>query len=839
MDEQAAKKEAKGQAEKEAEKQAMMRNLGNLRIEEFADDGNNSTLHAQPETQIGRKLPPMIMNDPAANAFRNVQFDDEDSRATKTLDPLDGGNAHRLNRGSPGQHVHPRNGAPLQSHSQLFPQRQGAAAASSRINTRYDRLRPSPPPRSITNSIRPRYQETSLGGLVPPGGQVKRWEPLSNRLVRLGTTTTAATTATTANISGVGRGTPPRRVQSQPTPPAATGLGRGALQHIKPSSIAPLPARSILPASKGIGSGQPSTNVGNVIYQESGLMIKFVVEPGAKEVSGQFLIYGPVGGKTATWELRSRDGDEKVLRGEIRHCLQLTPLGTSVHLRRQENSESAVLSSQITFPSVATAQRFASHVNRHRGIAKLAKAPAIPEPLGMNAGDAAADTNGVAQPSNHVKIETNSGTKVDVGTDVEAETGEAPKQNSPASVATQPGIAPLGDNEDLIAFSPSKRPCPTQPSERSERAKKSKPSNPSEPCEPSKPSETSGHPDHSGIPDESGIPDDSGFLSDDLIALDDQKLSTVEPKAEQSQQEEAKGVDFYAPVGAISLSRDYQLEAIEKMADEECVSVISQRILSKFTSQEYVTMMSMSDKLLEVYAWAQTIPELERLKQAALDIATLRLEREDGFKDLDEYNQMRAIAAVYGRIRNRNPRIVRPVEQIMALRESQPKAQSSEVKAFNDYFYNQRWNDPIPRPNAPRPGPQKYGGRYGPGAANSEAIRDETTKPSAIGPNGTTSVAVQNSSAPQVPGVVKDNGAEQEASQKGIRSLKFDESTQHILPHLRKGLTSSRWAGVDDDARASHDSTEKASTSLEKSHGSSPLGDMSSLSGIVKRVEKI
>lgn len=649
-------------------------------------------------------------------------------------------------------------------------------------------------PRSTSDRFG-RYQQTSLGGIVPPGVEVKRWGPQNNR---------PAHSPTTVGTPGVGRGkpprqfqpqgTPPHQVQSQGTPPAMAGSGRGAprrgphagiVRHLFPHArvSAPMPV-----------STRPSTGIGPVLYQEADLLIKFVVEPGAKEERGQFSLFTSSSLDAVIWELRAHGPDGKEVRGDLRHCLPLAPFGTTLHLRRQEAPQSPVVSSQITCPSIMATQRLVNQVNRHRGIAEPTRGRTPQEPLAPNAGDAAADPDEATRPSDNAQTDTR----------------EAPNETSPATLLPQPPAALLEESSQLIDFSPSKSPPPAKPSEPPALYSLL----------------TLG--DDLDRPELPEVSDDSGFLSDNLIALDDHKVFVAGTKVEQSPRREINGVNPYVRASTIGgVSRCYRLDVIERIAEEEDLTGVPQKILSELTSQDYALMTQMSHKLLEIYEWAQTFPAPDQPKQAFLDIATLRLEREDDFVELHQHDQKRLIAKVYRRIMN--TRIVRPAEQMIALRgevQSTEGAVRGAVQEFNNYLEGNRWCISPRTPKSPRPGPQRYGSPDGP-----RAIRGDTTKSSTIEPTPATQGVVQGSGTPQITRAIGGNGTQQgESSQP--RHLRFDDSTTRILPHLRRGLTGSRWA-VDSD------SAQENGSATEKSYGPSPPGDLSSLSGIVKGVGKI
>ncbi|KAI0596342.1 hypothetical protein F4775DRAFT_603959 [Biscogniauxia sp. FL1348] len=146
---------------------AMIADLGLERVEELAkDEGGISA--SRPSVQSAQTLPsrPTGPSNPLASAYHDAiqqgAFDDDDSRAVRDLDPLDGGNAHRLNRSRQPDRGNER-----------------SAPGFARRIQRYDPFNPGFRSRARPSTMAKKPDGNqgvgSLGGIIPPGGAVKRW----------------------------------------------------------------------------------------------------------------------------------------------------------------------------------------------------------------------------------------------------------------------------------------------------------------------------------------------------------------------------------------------------------------------------------------------------------------------------------------------------------------------------------------------------------------------------------------------------------------------------------------------------------------------------------------
>ncbi|OTA53995.1 hypothetical protein K449DRAFT_469686 [Hypoxylon sp. EC38] len=225
--------EASGKLPDDAAKQAMMFDLGNIRLEDLATDADNNRSRGRQNFQTERRLAPMRehedrpINPVAArwiNAVNEGVFDDYDSRAVRGLDSLDDGNAHRRNGAS---HIPTRGDQRAQNPGEAGRVNREARQRPSYnpANPGYSRRKPRQSPQPLGQGLR----GTSLGGHVPPGGEVRRWDPSGSARV-----TAAASTPGVGR--GAGRGAPIQGVP-QHALPEGVGRGRGAPRRLQQPSF--------------------------------------------------------------------------------------------------------------------------------------------------------------------------------------------------------------------------------------------------------------------------------------------------------------------------------------------------------------------------------------------------------------------------------------------------------------------------------------------------------------------------------------------------------------------------------------------------------------------------
>ncbi|KAI1140126.1 hypothetical protein F5Y05DRAFT_424062 [Hypoxylon sp. FL0543] len=209
---------ASEQLAQEAAMNDEMFDLGNHRLEELATDaGNTRTGRRRQEIQVEHRPAPSqprqhgLIHPGAArwnSAVHEDVFDDDDRRVVSGLDSLDDGNAHRRSAAS----VTRTNGSQQSRPSQNIRSQEdyGGMNREIRQSSHYNAENPG-----YTRSNRKRGQwaqasepdaeQTSLGGLVPPGGVVRRWDRSGS--AHPGATNSGATDPGTAeNMPGGGPG---------------------------------------------------------------------------------------------------------------------------------------------------------------------------------------------------------------------------------------------------------------------------------------------------------------------------------------------------------------------------------------------------------------------------------------------------------------------------------------------------------------------------------------------------------------------------------------------------------------------------------------------------------
>ncbi|KAI0967385.1 hypothetical protein F4678DRAFT_465632 [Xylaria arbuscula] len=169
---------AKGLSSRPADERvlaAMMDDLGNHRMEELARDNDRSSRHGPflPfSVNPNREKPKPVakrrnsLSEMYHSAIKDGLFDDDDAAGVSGLDPLDGGNAHRINR---------------LGHQPFAAQQYDRMDISKK--PKYDPSQPTYTRRAklinkdlnVSQGQSPRVG--SLGGIVPDGCEVRRWNP--------------------------------------------------------------------------------------------------------------------------------------------------------------------------------------------------------------------------------------------------------------------------------------------------------------------------------------------------------------------------------------------------------------------------------------------------------------------------------------------------------------------------------------------------------------------------------------------------------------------------------------------------------------------------------------
>ncbi|KAI0856287.1 hypothetical protein F4860DRAFT_420266 [Xylaria cubensis] len=408
--------------------EAMMNDLGNHRIEELVHEGheqpapsfNTSSLPKPTQPRNGRAY----HNGPAQNWNAAVAdgFNDDDAAGVSGLDPLDNGNAHRLSSGQ-------------------FRSDDNRTFDTTRVSERpkYDPSQPTyrrGTPRGYPNTDRSpngirRHSNTpngnphvsSLGGIVPDGGEVRRWDsgrslnvatqihnPILNLPAGRGRSVPGQTgspliqptqTANRGhgrggglpnplNMNGNSRDTPTQQPQNivsrdrgtlnQPQRPQLAETGHAASRTpttgLRPSESLWVPphlrvaSEDRSPASQSPVSRQASPRINNKIpsldAREIFLQEDVLVLPQCgtkKPARGKIVVYELLDIPVGIWELIIEE-EQKVTRGDVRELLEMLSDGSKAFLRRDRGGR--VVSDPLRFSTVNGARTFMNEVNLRR-----------------------------------------------------------------------------------------------------------------------------------------------------------------------------------------------------------------------------------------------------------------------------------------------------------------------------------------------------------------------------------------------------------------------------------------------------------------------------------------
>ncbi|KAI5925087.1 hypothetical protein F4810DRAFT_718499 [Camillea tinctor] len=165
------------------ELRAMMADLGNARLEECArDDEEVATYGPSREAARVLALTPVQPSNPGAAAYHDAiargEFEDDDALGVRGLDSIDNGNRHRIRKLEEALHGNgSRSRGPMGNPSSHNPgSRGGFVRAPIRYDPQNPGFRSKKHPPTLFKSKESNQGISSLGGLIPPGGEVKRWD---------------------------------------------------------------------------------------------------------------------------------------------------------------------------------------------------------------------------------------------------------------------------------------------------------------------------------------------------------------------------------------------------------------------------------------------------------------------------------------------------------------------------------------------------------------------------------------------------------------------------------------------------------------------------------------
>ncbi|KAI1653918.1 hypothetical protein F4813DRAFT_399593 [Daldinia decipiens] len=830
---------------------AMMNDLGNTRLEELARDTDEDRRRSRQTFQVNRR--PLSTqreerpsaNDPAAgwkNAFNEGLFNDSDYHAVKDLDSLDDGNAHRLNR------VAAKPGIGGGGNPAGYNSRPLAFTSKGNVPT-YDPLNPGyfKKPKQLSQPLPPGHRETSLGGIVPPGVEVRRWD--SKRAEQAGN---PVHFTPMPNIPGTRRVTPVQvRSQRLPTPGV---LGRGAPLRLQPSLMPHEQTNTLLPHQRRPAglvhntldqSGETHVTGGNliqtatlklgrVIFRDEDVAIMLVV--GLDEFSpGQVSLHERPNG-AVIWNLSINNG--RATRGDIRLCLQPFQYGSSVHLRRQDNEASDVRSSQIRFGSISTAQKFEGVVKSCRKQQENSRIPILME-------------KSESEPVPELEIETDS-------KDSEKRDGQAPENHVSKTDRTRV------DTMASIPLKPtSPKPIPSTEITNEDLIDLSSPESLKRPKSPMDLIDLGCH--EQSIVDSIGDAEPASLRREPVIAA---SIKSTFPTIARSQTISPSVTTQYSvsfsTATVISTSQlEQDVVTIEAITAGVGMSQDSLRVLYSLTTRDYRRMIKISRNLLEYLMWAHSSSSIAPIKQAAMQVATMQLKRYEEFGDLNQDEQRKAIAVLYANILHGNAPIIRSVDEMIMLRQY-ARPCPPRVRRFNEFFF--RVTERL--------------GTEQPSTSNN-AFVSKASQPMEKHLEDARPVHEKQRSAQEEKLIEIEERPEEETVEKtnkflallryhnrdAVKSVQLEANTLTyamsnssastirtdavLVPRTNSmqetdastdrtptvhGINSSRWANQSRDTSTSNVDTESRRNSPVPSHGRTATGDLSSLSGITARL---
>ncbi|KAI1820173.1 hypothetical protein F4861DRAFT_543184 [Xylaria intraflava] len=336
----------------------MEADLGNVRIEELAQDVQEfGTILANTQLPRLRGGSAFVRNNDVSQrwkvAVESNLFDDDDAAGVKGLDPLDGGGAHRVNNGQVGnvlpQVIRPRYNpsCPVYRHG---------------TSRQTENCRPN-----VSNAA---HKMSSLGGIIPDGGTIKRWQSskVTSQTYSVDNLMSAPLTHIQGNSSGNSIQATSNRHEREALAPerfiTKTGQQNGQRDRLQPSAtleshITVTHALSQLGHAepKAHGSATPSDQE---IFLKEDILVKD--EAGTGKVPGQIIIYRTDLPVLCICELTINN--EKVITADIRSLLRLLVDGSRVMFRRNGPNGEGLLINTLYFENIAKATIFQEVVER-------------------------------------------------------------------------------------------------------------------------------------------------------------------------------------------------------------------------------------------------------------------------------------------------------------------------------------------------------------------------------------------------------------------------------------------------------------------------------------------
>ncbi|KAK6950669.1 hypothetical protein Daesc_007194 [Daldinia eschscholtzii] len=627
----------------------MMDDLGNGRLEELARDGDEGQRPNRQPVRISRNaLLAQPSKSPLADgevtkwndAVHEGVFEDSDYHAVKDLDSLDDGNAHRLKCATTT--VEHEGGGNVSSYKNRH------LNSHSKSNTpKYDPLNPGyiKKPKQPSQPLQPGYREASLGGILPPGAEVKRWDPKSR-----GQPGNLTGSATQPKIPNTRRDT---STQEKPQRPVTLRLENTALTQekwlAKPTANIPNQGSQALVASKDLIPAK-TFEPDQAIFKEKEVRITHAF--GLEElIPGKVSVYKLPQNDIVIWHLRMSNG--KSTKGDIRLCLPPFQTGCRVYLRRQDDEISEVRSTFVEFDSIPIANDFHKVVRNHRAQQlQYSQEPIFRE---------VTETSSVA------------GLQPNVDKNPEQTEGRIPKNQVPQTYPTRVDTpVPISSastqgveiaNEDLIDLSSpeSLKGC----GDLIDLTANAKP-----------------------IANSTGVPKSANIQIGPLITMPSEDIPLTIARSQTMSPSVMTQHSLNSNMAtALSTSQlEQDVTTIEEIRAGVDMSQDSLRVLSFPTMRDYKRMFKVRRSLADFFMWAQDSSPILAAKLAAMQVAVTQLKRYEEFGDLSQDEQQKAIAVVYTNVMHGNARIIHSIDNMIMLRQRACPC-PNRVHRFNDFFF--------------------------------------------------------------------------------------------------------------------------------------------------------
>ncbi|KAI1370569.1 hypothetical protein F4677DRAFT_465066 [Hypoxylon crocopeplum] len=445
---------------------------------------------------------------------------------------------------------------------------------------------------------------------------------------------------------------------------------------VRPKTISTPAATSAPTGSEGnvlsnrLAQGIAPFEPGRVLFQGRADVI-LIVGQDKGETGARASVYEQNSqGGIVVWEVVGDDG--RVLRGDVRLCLSLCNMGSSVHLRRQDHPASAVRSTHIRFLTIPMADGLAKLLNHHKMRQLVSQEPRFEETL-----------EGSRSVEQLPCTQAGGADNANLTEKPEAPT-QMPKSLEPDFTVEENMTDPGETLEVGFGTSPSVRPNLQAQAETCMLIDLGAPGPPEGA---SVRSETLADLQYHIAPTantqvlNASAPNSLALGSPalDALTLD---TSALNPPSSLTITHLMDEVDAATRVLA-------DVEATETICHRDGLAQTSLRILSFLTEDEYSQMTQTSRAIVELLG--RLSPDVSRsrlLKHVVVMLAALQLMRYDGFRALQTDEQKKTLAVVYANVVHGNDPIIRSANQLHDLRSNEAPC-PNVVYRFTAYVRSQ------------------------------------------------------------------------------------------------------------------------------------------------------